>query len=199
MKYRSFSVLFLLFIIFSCETLSTKDVERDNPYPFVVRAILKQGGNSIKFEDKNARMICDKLPTYEECNIECHYELVDSTYECVWDSDIEHNADSCMCLGKYHLITEQGLEIIISDPKKARYPSTFYTGIDVEILYMNKPLNGRVMLTKSELMTTIDRYNDPPIDLTDSYFIDISGGFEATDGVISLSSGIFYSVKPDRR
>lgn len=196
MKYYLIFVLAVISFLLSCETYSTRDLERDNPYPFVVRAIIKQGGDPIKFEDRNARMICDDLPAYEEC-VPCEYD--NPNYMCIYDKDsgVSFTADSCMCKGHYHIISQKGLEIVIMDPKKARTPATFITEIDAKILYMNRPLRGKVMLTKSEIGTIITQSGNSVVQLSDSYFLDVAGGFEATDGVVNISGGIFYSQKPD--
>lgn len=196
MKY----IIFCLSIItiFSCETYSTRDMERDNPYPFKLAVMIQEGGKIFKFEDQNARMLCDRLPSYDECT-PCEESY--SQNECIQDPNTGESftADSCMCKGNYHIKSQNGLEIVIKDPKKARMPSTFFTGIDAEIIYMNRPLTGKIMLTKSEIGTFIKQSNSSTVLLTDSYFLDIAGGFEANDESISLRSGVFYSVKPEDR
>lgn len=186
-------------LILSCETYSTRDLERDNPYPFMLKVLIDEGGRTMKFEDRNARMTCDKLPTYDDCT-PCEETYDNSGNKCLYDEKTGKyfTADSCMCKGNYHIISQNGLELVIRDPKKARIPSTFMTQIDAEILYLNKPLEGRIMTTKAEIGTTIKQSEGSEVRLLDSYFLDIAGGFEATDGVITLRGGIFYSVKPEQ-
>jgi hypothetical protein len=195
MKY--IVILLVVLILASCETYSTRDLERDNPYPFMIRAVVDDANRRILFEDRNARMICDKLPSYDDC-VPCEEQYDYSYKECVRDgyNGRYYTADSCMCKGYYHIISHNGLEIILKDPKKARTPSTFITQVDAEIRYMNKSLDGKVMTTKAEIGTTIKQSNNSEVRLLDSYFLDIAGGFEASDGVVSISGGIFYSQKP---
>ncbi len=186
-------------LILSCETYSTKDMERDNPYPFMLKVVVEEGGRTMKFEDRNARMTCDKLPTYDDCT-PCTETYDSSGNDCLYDPKTgkSFTADSCMCKGNYHILSQNGLELVIRDPKKARVPSTFMTQIDAEILYMNRSLEGRIMTTKAEIGTTIKQSEGSVIQLLDSYYLDIAGGFEATDGVRILRGGIFYSVKPEQ-
>ncbi len=194
-KIINFSLLFLLI---SCERYSTRDLERDNPYPFTLMAIIEENGRIIKFEDRAGRMICDRLPAYDECT-PCEENYNNPYNECISDPDTGRSftADSCMCKGNYHILSQNGIELIIKDPKKARVPATFISGIDAEILYLNKPLNGKIITTKSEISTIIQQSYESGVQLTDSYFLDIAGGFEATDGVVSIRGGVFFSVKPE--
>ncbi|MCX7959268.1 MAG: hypothetical protein N3B13_09500 [Deltaproteobacteria bacterium] len=198
MKYLYHLICVLNFLVFlSCETYSIKDMEMNNPYPFTIKVLIEENGRKIKFEDTNARMTCDKLPTYDECT-PCQETTSDD--KCIYDPDSgkSFTADSCMCKGYYHITSQNGLKLIIKDPKKARTPSTFLTQIDADVLYMNIPLQGKIMLTKSEIETTIKQSDNSTVILTDSFFLDIAGGFEATDGVKTLRGGIFYSTTTEK-
>jgi len=195
------TVIYLLVVVmlFACEPDGVSYIERDNPYPFLLRAEIEDGNKRFLLDVRDGRMYCDRLPLYNEC-VPCEeeYDYWDWNKECVYN-EIDgryYTADSCMCKGNYHIVSSYGLEIILKDPKKARYPSTFFTQVDGEIRYMNRSLQGKIMLTKSEIHTIFRQSDSSSVILVNSYFLDVAGGFEGSDGVVTISGGIFYSIKP---